>query len=301
MESKVLIALVGITGAGKTTFVSVASGRKDLVIGYGVDPCTQEPEAIEFKLDGRKVTLVDTPGFDDDARSDVEILEDIGKWLAKEGYMRSSNQLDGLILLHPITHNRVGGTERKRTRLLERILGPEAYKRVVIATTMWDDLVQEDAMAGRVEGRVAAGGVWADMSRQGATIMRHYNNQQSAHDIIRHIIRISNEVGKVKPRLKTELLESNGKIVETSVGKELKWQLEEDINLLKAQLEEHRDERPADSWRKSRDGRQRRGWKQWKEEEQDLMKKLEQRQTQVKRLDGLVFRIVKSLFSRIFR
>lgn len=38
-NGKVTIALLGVTGAGKTTFVSVASGRDDLIIGHGVDPC----------------------------------------------------------------------------------------------------------------------------------------------------------------------------------------------------------------------------------------------------------------------
>ena len=38
-DGKVMIALLGVTGAGKTTFVSLASGRNDLKIGHGVDPC----------------------------------------------------------------------------------------------------------------------------------------------------------------------------------------------------------------------------------------------------------------------
>jgi len=32
---------------------------------------------------GSKIVLVDTPGFDDDKRSDIEILELIGDWLKK--------------------------------------------------------------------------------------------------------------------------------------------------------------------------------------------------------------------------
>ncbi|KAK0619487.1 P-loop containing nucleoside triphosphate hydrolase protein [Immersiella caudata] len=286
-KTEVLIALVGITGAGKTTFASVASGRTDLVIGYGVDPCTQDPEAIDFQLDNHKVVLIDTPGFDDDARSDLEILEDIGQWLVREGFSKN-HQLDGLILLHPITHNRVGGMERKRTKLLEKILGSDACKRVVIATTMWDDLVSEDAMMGRIEGRMAEGGVWADMVRQGATIVRHRNNQGSAHDIIRRIIRIANREGKVKPLLQLEMVQNQGKVFETSAGKELKEQLEEEIAHLMSQILDHRKERPPESWRKSRNGTNRRAWKEWDQERHELAKKLEMRQSQLKKLSGLV-------------
>lgn len=38
-SNKVVIALLGVTGAGKTTFISLASDRTDLKIGHGVDPC----------------------------------------------------------------------------------------------------------------------------------------------------------------------------------------------------------------------------------------------------------------------
>lgn len=37
--------------------------------------CTQEVEVGSiFELDGRPVTLIDTPGFDDTNKSDVEVL-----------------------------------------------------------------------------------------------------------------------------------------------------------------------------------------------------------------------------------
>ena len=36
-----------------------------------------------FVLDGRHVTLIDTPGFDDTARSDTEILKQISAFLSE--------------------------------------------------------------------------------------------------------------------------------------------------------------------------------------------------------------------------
>ena len=38
--------------------------------------------ADEFTLDGRTVTLIDTPGFDDTSRSDADILKMIAAFLA---------------------------------------------------------------------------------------------------------------------------------------------------------------------------------------------------------------------------
>ena len=34
-----LIAVIGVTGAGKTTFISRATGRGDLKIGHDIDSC----------------------------------------------------------------------------------------------------------------------------------------------------------------------------------------------------------------------------------------------------------------------
>lgn len=46
--------------------------------------CTDEVQlADEFTLDGRRVVLIDTPGFDDTAKSDTDVLRTIADFLAK--------------------------------------------------------------------------------------------------------------------------------------------------------------------------------------------------------------------------
>ena len=67
---------------GCTQFIDLASGS-NLRIGMGPEPCTVEVElADEFTLDGRTMTLIDTPGFDDTAKSYTEILNIIAAFLA---------------------------------------------------------------------------------------------------------------------------------------------------------------------------------------------------------------------------
>ena len=45
--------------------------------------CTAEVQvAGEFALDGRAVTLIDIPGFDDTTKSDTETLKEIAFFLA---------------------------------------------------------------------------------------------------------------------------------------------------------------------------------------------------------------------------
>ncbi|KAI0766712.1 hypothetical protein BC629DRAFT_1737431 [Irpex lacteus] len=78
-----LILVMGMTGAGKTTFINKASGS-NLVVGGGLESCTSEVQAADsFLLDGRVVTLIDSPGFDDTHRSEAEILREVTGFLAK--------------------------------------------------------------------------------------------------------------------------------------------------------------------------------------------------------------------------
>ena len=63
-------------------FINCASGSS-LRVGTGIESCTTEIKlANEFILDGRVVTLIDTPGFDDTTKSDTEILKMIAFFLA---------------------------------------------------------------------------------------------------------------------------------------------------------------------------------------------------------------------------
>ena len=49
----------------------------------GLESCTAEVELTnEFTLDGRTVALIDTPGFDDTSRSDMDVLKMIATSLA---------------------------------------------------------------------------------------------------------------------------------------------------------------------------------------------------------------------------
>lgn len=38
-KGEIFIGVIGVTGGGKTTFISRATGRSDLEIGYGIDSC----------------------------------------------------------------------------------------------------------------------------------------------------------------------------------------------------------------------------------------------------------------------
>jgi hypothetical protein len=63
-------------------FINLASGS-NLRVGGGLESCTSSVNTAQaFKLDGRSVTLIDTPGFDDTSKSDSDILRMIAAFLA---------------------------------------------------------------------------------------------------------------------------------------------------------------------------------------------------------------------------
>ncbi|KAM7194162.1 GTPase IMAP family member 4 [Naviculisporaceae sp. PSN 640] len=284
----VLIALLGVTGAGKTTFARHASGNTDLKVGHGIYSCTQEPQTVTFPLDQRTIVLIDTPGFDDDSRSDVEILEDLAKWMADQGHIKK-NQLDGIVLLQPITAHRVGGSERKRTRLLKNILGEDAYQHVIIATTMWEQIKDKDDMKERLKGRCED--LWNDMLARGTRIVNHDNNRESAHKIIRMIIARSENAGKLKPLLQQELMK-NPLVVETTAGKYTKAELERSIENTRLQLKDHMKQRPPRP-QPSRinpseeNARARIVWREWHDDKRALEETLKLLNFRLQRLSSL--------------
>jgi len=175
----------------------------------------------------------------------VQILEDITKWMAKEGYLKGAHQLDGLVLLHPITMHRLGGNERRRTRLLQDLLGQDAYKRIIIATTMWERINDANNVEIGLEGRKKD--IWHDLVSKGAVIRRHNNSPDSAHRIIREIVKLSNDHGKLVPLIQKELARDS-RIVKTTAGKSVKRELEASIERVKVLLEEH-DQAKPEEWR----------------------------------------------------
>jgi hypothetical protein len=60
----------------------IAGSGSSLRIGTNLGSCTAEVQlSNNFTLDGRRVLLVDTPGFDDTHRSDTDILKLIAAFL----------------------------------------------------------------------------------------------------------------------------------------------------------------------------------------------------------------------------
>jgi hypothetical protein len=170
---------------------------------------------VDFILAGLCIRLIDTPGFDDTTRSDADILEDIAQWLADT--YDNGILLTRIILLQPISTNKVCGGEARRTRLFKKICGKNAYGNVVTASTMWSELNDESQGYQRVSELESSDDFWGDMVRHGAQVVKHGNDSASAHRIIRMLI--------CKPRtalqMQYELQDCRGQLIHTSAARQL--------------------------------------------------------------------------------
>lgn len=116
------------TRSGTTTFTSKATGRRNLEIGHGLRSCdtagtlllplainvwvesktgTQHIQIPSIMLGGKVVFLIDTLGFNDTIKGDVEILEFLTVYEA-------GKLLHAIILLQLITTTRFAESEAKQ-------------------------------------------------------------------------------------------------------------------------------------------------------------------------------------------
>ncbi|KAI0789951.1 hypothetical protein C8Q75DRAFT_133143 [Abortiporus biennis] len=179
------ILIMGPTGAGKSSFINVVSGS-NLQVGEGLRSCTSSVElSQEFNLDAFRVTLIDTPGFDDTEKSDMEILEIIASFLAAS--FERGLILTGVIYMHRISDVRMGGTALKNFRMFKALCGPEASSNVTLVTNMWGD-VEQDVAESREHQLITDPEFFHQILHEGARIARHDNTRQSAEDIIRRML-----------------------------------------------------------------------------------------------------------------
>ncbi|EKM78809.1 hypothetical protein AGABI1DRAFT_129087 [Agaricus bisporus var. burnettii JB137-S8] len=221
-ENDILIALMGPTGSGKSSFVSAITGE-DKGIGHSLTSYTSGVHAVRVRVpeSDASIVLVDTPGFDDTHKSDYEILEIISEWLKKTG---SKNlNLNRVLYLHRISDNRMAGTPLKNLELFERICGPSWFNRVVLVTTMWDELDDQDV--GTARERELKDTFWKPMIDRGSTTQRHDGAKDSAWGIIHHVLHDRKQ--QQRPQLQKETVDKNKSLPKTDAGYELYAQMDD--------------------------------------------------------------------------
>ncbi|KAJ0116799.1 hypothetical protein J7T55_009950 [Diaporthe amygdali] len=227
-EGDIIMAVMGVTGAGKSTLISKLIGDDSgavPVVGHGLQSETKLTDVYQFhhKVHGT-IHLIDTPGFDDTHASDAEVLREIASFLSST--YQTKVKLSGIIYLHRISDNRISGSALRNLRMFKELCGEDAYKHVVLATSMWGKEDHEKAL-GRERELVAEGGFWSTMKERGSSVMRWLGDSVSAHEIIEHLLLARSRHGVVSLKIQRELVDEGKRLVNTSAGQEVNRELSE--------------------------------------------------------------------------
>jgi hypothetical protein len=199
-SESVAIAVMGVTGSGKSSFISLLADQRVEIshglhsgehkTGEGVSRLTILAGTVDIAVysftDGPRGTvfLVDTPGFDDTTRSDAEILKDISYFLASMYHNRI--RLAGIIYLHPIATARMGGSAVKNLLMFKALCGDQSFRHVTFATTMWSEMEANDTMnLGNKRQLELEENYWAEMIRLGSIVKKHNRGRSTAIEIVR--------------------------------------------------------------------------------------------------------------------
>ncbi|KAH9939950.1 hypothetical protein B0H21DRAFT_755253, partial [Amylocystis lapponica] len=97
------------------------------------------PPSTKFQLDGRNVTLLEIPSLDG-ARlgggSDAEVVSNLAEYLSSK-YKKGQNSISGVVYLHPMTENRLVGSDKRNYDLFQHLCGDEAFPNTMILTNKW--------------------------------------------------------------------------------------------------------------------------------------------------------------------
>ncbi|KJA16047.1 hypothetical protein HYPSUDRAFT_325670 [Hypholoma sublateritium FD-334 SS-4] len=236
----VVIAVMGATGSGKSSFINLLTGKTSVAIGDSLESETADVEPIRFieSVTGRRVTVVDTPGFDDSRQgvTDTDILTKIAKFLLSE--YDADRKLTGLVYVQRISDARFSGQQGKTLRMFQKLCGADTFKNVVVLTTFWDEVApavgekREEELRSKFFKGVVDGG---------ARFMRHDRTAASAGAVLSYVFA---ELAPVVTQIQTELGVERKTLVDTAAGAVQQEEIErvisqhkEEVSHLLAQME----------------------------------------------------------------
>ncbi|KAK4224523.1 hypothetical protein QBC38DRAFT_514785 [Podospora fimiseda] len=158
--SDIVIAVMGETGSGKSTFIHNFNEHAE--IGYGAESKTDKITAFEAHVNGKLIFLVDTIGTNDAERKEGYILQQMAQWLSAAA--EKDVYLSGLIYLFNITKTRVTDSDTHELRKFKNLCGQNAFKesRITLATTFWSELSDEGIARAGVTEKLFEDWFWKD-------------------------------------------------------------------------------------------------------------------------------------------
>lgn len=201
-------------------------------------PETKDIGVHTFEQDGKRIHLIDTPGFDDTYKSDADVLKDLAYYLTKS-YDRGI-KLTGIIYLHPITHNRMTGTAFKNLRTFRKLCGTESMSAVVLVTTMWELVTPRSEGVKREQELRDEPDFWGTMQREGSTIVQHANTRESALAILATLV--GRGRGTTVLDIQHEMVDLGRSLDDTEAGREVDREMRAQREVFERRLEDTKRE-----------------------------------------------------------
>ncbi|KAH6911972.1 hypothetical protein BKA70DRAFT_821905 [Coprinopsis sp. MPI-PUGE-AT-0042] len=180
-----LIAIMGATGSGKSSFTNAIIGEQVASVGGGLESLTAEVCQYPHRhSSGVDVRIMDTPGFNDfrldGPKSDLKILQSIAGHF--KAHHDANQKFSGIIFLHNINGAPIDWqTQRRNVTLFKKLCGAESMKNVVVVTTFWDQLLSITEGAEKERALQTEAGVLKDLWDAGAKFVRSGHFEADRH------------------------------------------------------------------------------------------------------------------------
>jgi hypothetical protein len=177
-DGHAVILILGEYRAGSSQFIRQVTDSKHVHITQKGECRWDFIQAHPMFIAGLTVSLVELPDF----YLDVDRVSDVAKLLAS--MYKCSHPISGVIYLYPVNQGDDIPSPSKM-QLLENLFGLDAAPNVLLLTTNWDKVPEEEGLAME---HTHVRPWWKPFMDKGGTMLRWSGERDSAFEAIHHII-----------------------------------------------------------------------------------------------------------------